>query len=202
MTNQDRQIAEMYEDKKDLILWKALEIMERPPKKRLKSNGDLVDVYSVPVFSGWSKIIGVEYVEHPVLLLPQELFERLIYWEDLCNPQDNKKLTLPYTEKLIKKYVKAIENDAIRKTKAAEKESIRKLKAEKDAIRKSKAVKKGTKKRCRKVFTDADVEVWVKLKKEGKNIKAIAEITGVKESTILNYVYKALRKEKEGKQDE
>jgi predicted transcriptional regulator len=69
------------EDALDLLLYRALEAMRKPIKLGMDKDGQFVELYPVPVFSG-NKVKAVEYKTSQAVELPDDLFERLCILED------------------------------------------------------------------------------------------------------------------------
>ena len=96
----------------DEVLFECLDILKGNSKMRLTSNGKITEVYPVPVFSkiqgGGFYIKGVVYEPFQSVVLPEPIFQRLIYWEDLATtaPEVLKGRPLKYTSEEIQEWVR------------------------------------------------------------------------------------------------
>ncbi len=73
---------EEIEDRLDIVLFECLEILKMNSKKRLTRKG-IIDIYPVPVISkDCLTVLGVQYLPNRNLYLPDEIFCRLVYWDD------------------------------------------------------------------------------------------------------------------------
>jgi hypothetical protein len=93
----------LIEDRLDVELWKCLEIMELPSRKRLTIHG-LTDVFPSPVFNENGHVTDIEYLPvKKTLYLPDKLYYRFIYWDYICGSRETK-LTLAFINRCIRKY--------------------------------------------------------------------------------------------------
>lgn len=82
---------EAMEDRLDDVLFECLEILKKPAKKRLTNKG-IFDVYPVPMISNDGfNLLGVQYLQHRNILLPDSLWSRYLYWDELLEQSHGRK---------------------------------------------------------------------------------------------------------------